>query len=90
MAEREGEDRLNDRKRPKIGVTTQEDVRDSSPHRACLPAVKHTLNGFRFPSQTLDREVTSLLRDDNFDAEDKSNKAWPHISRYDMIKSRLW
>ncbi|ORY54081.1 eukaryotic membrane protein family-domain-containing protein [Leucosporidium creatinivorum] len=64
MTEREGEDRLNDRKRPKIGVTAQED--------------------------TLDREATDLLRDNNFDAEDKSRKAWPHISRYDMIKSRLW
>ncbi|KAK4050009.1 hypothetical protein OIV83_003833 [Microbotryomycetes sp. JL201] len=64
MAEREQEDRLNDRQRPKIG---------QSPLEA-----------------NMDRQVADLLKSDKFDSHKQSQIAWPNISRYDMIKSRLW
>ncbi|KAM0786165.1 hypothetical protein ACM66B_006972 [Microbotryomycetes sp. NB124-2] len=64
MAEREHEDRLNDRQRPKIGVSPLE--------------------------ATMDRQAADLLRSDKLDSHKQAWAAWPNISRYDMIKSRLW
>lgn len=84
MTEREQEDQLNDRKRPKIGVTAFEKVSVQSrrTHEDC------PLNSNL--GQTLDQEVTRMLKDESFDAEDRTTKVWPHVGRYDLIKSRLW
>ncbi|BGP19783.1 hypothetical protein JCM10213v2_007901 [Rhodosporidiobolus nylandii] len=65
MLEREDEDRLNDRARPKIGVTAAEAEQD--------------------------RHTTALLADDVFDAAYRNRKVnLATLTRYDMVKSRLW
>ncbi|BGP27400.1 hypothetical protein JCM10295v2_006368 [Rhodotorula toruloides] len=65
MLEREEEERLNDRQRPKIGVTAKE--------------------------AEMDRQVASLLADDVFDSAYRNRKVnLASLTRYDMVKSRLW
>ncbi|BGP03210.1 Endoplasmic reticulum membrane protein 65 [Rhodotorula toruloides] len=65
MLEREEEERLNDRQRPKIGVTAKE--------------------------AEMDRQVASLLADDVFDSAYRNRKInLTSLTRYDMVKSRLW
>jgi hypothetical protein len=67
----------------------------SLPKKLCADLERHLLTysfaDFTFRRQTLNREVTSLLADDIFDAEDRTRKvSLASLSRYDMIKSRLW
>lgn len=85
MLEREEEERLNDRQRPKIGVTAKEAVRSLDSYASHFVANHSPLE------QESDRQIATLLTDDVFDSAYRNRKInLTSLTRYDMVKSRLW
>ena len=84
MEENAREDELNDRGRPPIGLSSKERVRrlPSAPPFAADPLS---------PPQEHEREAAKAWDDNAIDVPGKVTKiSLTNLSRYDMVKSRVW
>lgn len=88
MSDRLAEEHRNDRLRPKIGVTQREKVRGTTPtsRSSSQPALTFPISD----AKDSDQHTMAMLADETFRVSRDHKIELANLTRFDMVKSRLW